>query len=72
MWGWWDCYLTAARDILGLRLEPHEKYKYWEEAAIHGSFRIMHPEFCMISDFPLILKKDEKGDNHQKLHVQPR
>ena len=64
MWGQWDSYLTAARDILGLNLSVHAKCKYWEESAIHGSFRTMHSEFCIVSDFPEILKKDEQNRPH--------
>src|SRR6266540_676641 len=36
MWAERDSYLTAARDILGLRLSAHEAYAHWEQAAIHG------------------------------------
>jgi len=64
MWSSWECYLTAARDILGLRLPVHEKYAAWEQAAIHGGFRIMHPEFCMVSDFPERLLVDEENRPH--------
>ena len=64
MWGAWDCYLTAARDILGLRLKEHEKYAAWEQAAIHGGFRFMHPEFCLVSDFPEYVKQDEEHRPH--------
>jgi hypothetical protein len=64
MWAQYDCYLTAARDILGLRLAEHDKYAAWEQCAIHGGFRIMHPEFCMVSDFPIILKQDEDNRPH--------
>ena len=64
MWGQWDCYLTGARDVLGLELPAHAKYKYWEDAAIHGGFRLMHPDFCMVSDFPELLKKDEQNRPH--------
>lgn len=64
MWAAWDCYLTAARDILGLRLKSHEKYAAWEQCAIHGGFRIMHGEFCMVSDFPERLLVDEQNRPH--------
>lgn len=64
MWGQWDSYLTAARDILGLRLPEHEKYAAWEQCAIHGGFRIMHDEFCMVSDFPVHIKTDERNLPH--------
>jgi hypothetical protein len=64
MWSAWDCYLTAARDVLGLNLPPHEKYAAWEECAQLGGFRLMHPEFCMVSDFPERLSKDEQNRPH--------
>ena len=64
MWAYWDCYLTAARDILGLRLPEHEKYAAWEQCAIHGGFRYMHEKFCMVCDFPEILTKDAQNRPH--------
>ena len=63
-WAQYDSYLTAMRDILGLRLKEHENYKYWEEAAIHGTFRVMHEKFCIISDFPEMLKIDDQNRAH--------
>ena len=64
MWGQYDSYLSAARDILGLKLPQHEKYKAWEECTIEGGFRLMHEEFCMVCDFPEILLKDEQNRPH--------
>jgi hypothetical protein len=64
MWSAWDCYLTAARDILGLRLKPHGAYKHWEDAARLAGFRVMHPEFCMVCEFPDVLTKDEQNRAH--------
>lgn len=66
MWGSWECYVTAARDILGLRLPEHEKYHWWEQASIEGGFRWMHEEFCMVSDFPETLKVDEENRPHSE------
>ena len=63
-WSQYDAYLTASRDILGLRLPQHEKYHWWEQAAIHGSWRIMHDEFCIVSDFPELIKTDEQNRPH--------
>ena len=54
------------RDILGLRLKEHENYKYWEEAAIHGTFRVMHEKFCIVSDFPEMLKIDDQNRAHNQ------
>ena len=64
MWSGWDCYLAAARDVLCLRLPSHEKYDAWERAAIHGGFRLMHEKFCMVSDFPSVLRVDEQRRPH--------
>ncbi len=72
MWSWWDCYLTAYRDVLGLRLPQYEKYESWERCAKHGGFRMMHEEFCVVSDRPQVLLIDaenrphcEDGPSHQ-------
>ena len=64
MWAPYDCYLTAARDILQLQLAPHKKYEAWERAAIHGGFRIMHEEFCMVCEFPDAIKVDAQNRPH--------
>jgi hypothetical protein len=64
MWGQYDSYLTAARDILGLKLQQHRAYQAWEECAIHGGFRWMYEEFCIVSDFPEILKVDDRNRPH--------
>jgi hypothetical protein len=64
MWAGYDAYITAYRDILGLNLPEHAAYAHWEQAAIHGGFRVMHEEFCMVSDFPEVLKVDEQNRPH--------
>jgi len=64
MWAGYECYLTAMRDIIGLDLPEHEAYAHWEQAAIHGGFRVMHPEFCIVSDFPEFIKTDENNAPH--------
>ena len=64
MWSAYDAYLSASRDILGLRLDVHKKYEQWERAAKLGGFRWMHHEFCMVCDFPDILARDEQNRPH--------
>jgi hypothetical protein len=64
MWSSWDCYLTAFRDVIGLRLPEYEKYAAWEACAIEGGFRFMHEEFCIVSDRPDILTVDERNRPH--------
>ena len=63
-WASYDCYLTAARDILGLQLPSHAAYAHWEQAAIHGGFRVMHEGFCMVSDFPEFIRIDDMNRPH--------
>ncbi len=72
MWAAWAAYMSAFRDVLGLRLPQHQAYKAWEDAAIHGGFRWVHEEFCMVSDFPETIKIDadhrphcEDGPSHR-------
>ncbi|WP_116613124.1 DUF6745 domain-containing protein [Paraburkholderia unamae] len=64
MWSAWDCYLTAYRDVLGLVLPAHERYRAWEACSLEGGFRIMHEEFCIVSDRPEVLLKDEQNRPH--------
>jgi len=64
MWSSYDCYITAMRDIISLDFPEFESYKYWEQAAIHGGFRVMHKKFCIVSDFPEILKVDDQNQPH--------
>lgn len=64
MWAAWSAYLSAFRDVLGMRLPEYENFHHWEQAAIHGGFRAMHPEFCMVSDFPMLIKVDDRNLPH--------
>jgi hypothetical protein len=52
MWAPQVCYLTAFRDVLGLRLPVYRQFQYWEKAALYGGFRLMLPGRCIVSDFP--------------------
>ena len=64
MWASWQAYIGAFRDVLGLRLPEHAAYASWEQAAIHGGFRVMHDEFSMVCDFPEVLKQDAEHRPH--------
>ena len=63
-WGQYDSYLTGMRDVLGLRLPVHDAYQWWERAAIEGGARFMHPDFCLVSDFPTVINRDEQARPH--------
>lgn len=64
MWAGFPAYLAAFRDVIGLRLPEHAAYQFWEDAARHGGFRVMHPDFCMVSDFPEFIRVDEQNRPH--------
>lgn len=51
-----------AREVLGLRLPGHAAFAAWEQSAIDTGYRYLHPQFCMVADFPASLAdKDEAG-----------
>jgi hypothetical protein len=52
------------RDIIGLRLPEYEKYAAWERCAIAAPFRVLHNEFCIVSDFPEVLRIDDQNRPH--------
>ena len=62
-WSAWDSFLTFFRHIAKLPID-YSKYDHWEQLALHSGPRIMHPEFCMISDRPVVLKVDDRNRPH--------
>ncbi len=64
MWAGSAAYIAGARDVLGLDLKEHKAYAAWEDAARHGGFRVMHPEFCIVSDFPEFIRTDDNNLPH--------
>lgn len=56
--------LAAFRDVLGLELPSHRNFSHREQATIEGSVRVMHEEFCIVCDFPEVLKLDEQNRPH--------
>ena len=64
MWAAFDSFLVAARDVLGLELKSHYNYSFWEHAAREGGFRVMHKEFCIVSNFPSQIHKDDQNRPH--------
>lgn len=67
LWADEDCWLTAFRDVLGLNLAEYAAFSAWEMASIHGGFRIMHKDFCIVSDFPerIYVDADNCGSSHR-------
>lgn len=65
MWAQYVCAMAAMRDVLGLTgLDCWENFAPWEEAAKEGGFRVMHPEFCIVSDFPEFIHTDDQHRPH--------
>src|SRR3990167_3834105 len=62
MWTAFPAYGEAIRDVLNLKGLPcWNKYQAWEDTAKEGGFRYMHEEFCIVSDFPEVLKVDDQN-----------
>ena len=60
-----DSRVSALRDAQeGLLLPEHEPYGAWEACAIEGGVRIVHEEFCIVSDRPEMLKVDDENRPH--------
>jgi hypothetical protein len=64
MWAASSAYISAFRDVLGLRLPEHAAFDAWKAASIHGGFRVMHEEFCIVSDFPEFIRIDDQNRPH--------
>jgi hypothetical protein len=64
MWAYSASYFDAMKNVIGLDLPEFGPYQSWEDCAIHGGFRVMHEEFCIVSDFPETLKVDEENRPH--------
>lgn len=54
--------IIAARDLFGLNLPEHRNFKLWERCLVNGGYRYLHPEFCLVSDFPQMM--DEASMDH--------
>ena len=68
MWAGFLAYAEGMRDVIGLTgLDCWAKYQAWEDAGREGGFRYMHEEFCIVSDFPEILKVDGRNRPHSEV-----
>lgn len=65
MWSSWDCYVTAARDILNLKL-PSDDYSVWERCVKLAGFRYIHPDFAIMTDYPDRICVDENDRPHHE------
>ena len=57
-------FLSFFKDIVGLKLKEYEAYQHWEDLCVHSGPRIVHADFCMVSDRPEVLKIDANNLAH--------
>ena len=62
-WSAYDCFLSFFRHIAKLPID-YSSWDHWEKLSFHSGPRIVHKDFCMISDRPAILKVDSNNKPH--------
>jgi hypothetical protein len=63
-WSGYSAYLSFFRHVAGLDLPIYEKWDHYEKASMHAGPRIMHADFCMVSDRPEFIKRDAQSRPH--------
>ena len=56
-------FISFFRHIAQLPID-YSKWQHYEAAATHAGWRFMHPDFCIVVDFPLELHRDEQARPH--------
>ncbi len=62
-WAQYVSFLSFFRHVAGLELD-YSKWDHYETMATISGPRIMHPDFCMISDKPEVLTVDRQNRPH--------
>ena len=62
-WSGWPAWISFFRHIARLPVD-YSKWQHHEAAAMHGGPRMMHAEFCMVSDRPKTLLIDGRNRPH--------
>jgi len=63
-WAGWGSYISFFRDIAKLDLPEYQNWKHWEALELHSGIRIVHKDFCIISDRPEFIKMNEYNRPH--------
>ena len=61
----YDAYLSFFQDIAKLPID-YSAYQHWRTLTERSGPRIVHPDFCMISDRPEILTVDDQNRPHNE------
>jgi len=64
-WSYYVAFLSFFRHVAKLPLD-YSKWQHYEAAAVHGGPRFMHERFCIVSDRPLELHKDDQHRPHRE------
>lgn len=62
-WPTWDSYLSFFQEVAELPID-YTHFRHWRVLAERSGPRIMHPDFCMISDRPELLTVDDRNRPH--------
>jgi hypothetical protein len=66
MWAAWTGFLEAARSLPTPDIWHAMAIADRAHRALHGGFRVLHEEFCIVSDFPAEIHKDEQNRPHSE------
>jgi len=67
-WSAWSSFLSFFRHVAKLNID-YSKWDAWEKLSIHSGPRVMHKEFCIISDRPSVLTVDSENRPHGENHA---
>jgi hypothetical protein len=59
-----EAHISFFKEVAEVDIPGYDKYKHWENAALHSGPRIVHEEFCLVSDKPLYLHMDDRERPH--------
>ena len=60
----WMSYIAAYRDVLNLDIPELQLVEPYERCTKEGSFRSMHEDFCIVSDFPKSIMINANNQAH--------
>ncbi len=59
-----EAHISFFKEVAEVEIPGYDKYKHWENAALNSGPRIVHEEFCLVSDKPLYLHLDDRERPH--------
>ena len=59
----WVSFLSFFRHVAKLEID-YSAWDHYEQAAVNGSYRFMHPDFCIVADRPTTIGRDAQNRAH--------